>query len=55
MKPREFHDDEESLLVAAYDRGEFKPVKDQKMEKGIAVAAAKRYRAKSRGQTSTSS
>ena len=42
MKKREFHDDEERRLVTAYERGEFKPVKDQKGAKRTAVQAAKR-------------
>lgn len=43
MKKRGFHDDEEGQLITAYERGEFKPVKDQKAAKGAAVQAAKRY------------
>lgn len=38
-----FIDQEEKELVAAYEAGEFRPVKDQKAEKRTAVAAAKRY------------
>jgi len=33
MKKRKFHDDEERKLITAYERGEFKPVKDQKKAK----------------------
>ncbi len=43
MKKTKYHDDEENELVAAYARGEFRPVKDQKREKQAAVQAAKRY------------
>lgn len=43
MKKREFHDDEEQKLIVAYERGEFKPVKDQKRAKRAAVQAARRY------------
>jgi predicted DNA binding CopG/RHH family protein len=43
MKKREFYDDEEKNLVTAYDRGEFKPVKDQKKANRAAVQAAKSY------------
>lgn len=43
MKKQEFHDDEERKLITAYDRGEFKPVKDQKGAKQAAVQAARRY------------
>jgi predicted DNA binding CopG/RHH family protein len=43
MKKRGFHDDEEKKLIAAYERGEFKPVKDQKGAKRTAVEAATRY------------
>ncbi len=42
MKKR-FMDDEEKELVAAYEAGEFKPVKNQSEEKGAAVRAARRY------------
>jgi predicted DNA binding CopG/RHH family protein len=38
-----FVDDEERELVAAYEAAEFKPVANQKDQKRIAVAAAKRY------------
>ena len=43
MKKREFRDEEEEKLITAYERGEFKPVKDQKTEKQIAVTAARRW------------
>jgi len=43
MKKRDFHDDEEKELIAAYERGEFRPVKDQKKATRAAVQAAKRY------------
>jgi predicted DNA binding CopG/RHH family protein len=43
MKTRGFHDDEEEKLITAYERGEFKPVKDQKGAKQAAVQAARRY------------
>jgi predicted DNA binding CopG/RHH family protein len=43
MKKREFHDDEERKLITAYERGEFKPVKNQKRAKRTAVQAAERY------------
>lgn len=36
-------DDEEKEIVAAYEAGELKPVKNQSAEKRIAVEAAKRY------------
>lgn len=34
---------EEKALITAYERGEFKPVKDQKGAKQTALKAAKRY------------
>ena len=43
MKKAEFYDDDERKLIAAYERGEFKPVKNQKGAKRTAVQAAKRY------------
>jgi predicted DNA binding CopG/RHH family protein len=43
MKKATFSDEEERKLMAAYERGEFKPVKDQKRAKRTAVQAAKRY------------
>jgi predicted DNA binding CopG/RHH family protein len=42
MKKPGFHD-EEKKLITAYERGEFKPVKDQRRAKQTAVQAAKRY------------
>ena len=36
-------DDEEKKLIAAYERGEFKPVKDQKGARHTAIESAKRY------------
>jgi predicted DNA binding CopG/RHH family protein len=46
MKKQEFYDDEEKQVITAYERGEFKPVKDQKKAKRTAIQAAKRYRRK---------
>ena len=43
MKKREFHNGEDEKLVAAYERGEFKPVKNQKAAKRTAVRAARSY------------
>ena len=43
MKRRRFHDDEERDLIAAYENGEFTPVKDQQSAKQTAVEAARRY------------
>ena len=43
MKKRGFYDDEEKKLITAYERGEFKPVKDEKGAKQAAVEAARRY------------
>lgn len=43
MKKREFHDGDEKQLIAAYERGEFRPVKNQKGAKQTAVQAARRY------------
>jgi predicted DNA binding CopG/RHH family protein len=43
MKKRGFHDDDEKKLLAAYERGEFRPVKDQKRAKQTAAEAARRY------------
>ena len=43
MKRRQFYDDEERELIAAYESGEFRPVKDQQSAKRTAVEAAKRY------------
>ena len=43
MKRRRFHDDDERDLIAAYESGEFRPVKDQQGAKQTAVEAARRY------------
>ncbi len=43
MKKLGFHNDEEKNLITAYERGEFRPVKDQKRAKQAAVQAARRY------------
>ena len=43
MKKRGSHDDEEKKLIAAYEGGEFRPVKDQKKAKQAAIEAARRY------------
>jgi predicted DNA binding CopG/RHH family protein len=43
MKKRRFHDNEERTLITAYERGEFRPVKDQDGANGTAREAAKRY------------
>jgi predicted DNA binding CopG/RHH family protein len=43
MKRRGFLDDEERDLVAAYESGEFRPVKDQQIAKQTAIQAARRY------------
>ena len=43
MKKPEFQDDEERALIAAYEAGEFKPVKDEKAARKSAVQAARRY------------
>jgi hypothetical protein len=40
---RRFHDGEERATIAAYERGEFKPVKGQKVAKKAAIGAARRY------------
>ena len=37
------NDDEEKKLIAAYERGEFRPVKDQKGARRAAVESARRY------------
>jgi len=44
MKKREFHDDEEREQIAAYERGEFRPARDQKGAKLTALQAARRYK-----------
>jgi predicted DNA binding CopG/RHH family protein len=43
MKRRRFHDDEERDLITAYEKGEFRPVEDQRRAKQAAVQAARRY------------
>jgi predicted DNA binding CopG/RHH family protein len=43
MKKKISLDQEEEKLVAAYERGEFKPVKDQDKARKEAVEAAQRY------------
>jgi predicted DNA binding CopG/RHH family protein len=43
MKKRGFHDDEERDLITAYERSEFRPVKEQQEAKQTAVHAAGRY------------
>jgi predicted DNA binding CopG/RHH family protein len=40
---RRFHDQEERETIAAYERGEFKPIRGQKAAKKAAIGAAKRY------------
>jgi predicted DNA binding CopG/RHH family protein len=43
MKRRQYYDDEERDVIAAYESGEFRPVKDQQSAKQTAVEAASRY------------
>jgi predicted DNA binding CopG/RHH family protein len=43
MKNPVLHYDEERRLITAYERGEFRPVKDQKRARQDAVDAAKSY------------
>lgn len=43
MKRRDFHDEDERKVITAYERGEFRPVKDQDRAKQEAVHAARRY------------
>ena len=43
MKKPEFIDEEEKNLIAAYDAGEFKPIKNQNAARKTAVQAARRY------------
>jgi predicted DNA binding CopG/RHH family protein len=40
---RRFHDEEERETIAAYERGEFKPVRGQRAAKQAAIGAARRY------------
>jgi hypothetical protein len=43
MKKREFYDDGENKVITAYERGEFRPARDQKGAKQTATQAARRY------------
>lgn len=43
MKRPTYYDHEEKKLVTAYTRGEFRPVRDQKVAKDAVVQAAKRH------------
>ena len=43
MRKDGFHDREEEELIAAYERGEFRPVKDQMGARQTAAEAARRY------------
>jgi predicted DNA binding CopG/RHH family protein len=43
MKKRNFYDDEEKKLIEDYEKGEFKPVRNQKAAKREAEEAARRY------------
>jgi predicted DNA binding CopG/RHH family protein len=43
MKKRDFYDADEQSVITAYERGEFRPVKDQGKAKQEAVQAARRY------------
>jgi predicted DNA binding CopG/RHH family protein len=43
MKKRNFYDDEEKKLIEDYEKGEFKPVRNQKAAKRKAEEAARRY------------
>jgi predicted DNA binding CopG/RHH family protein len=43
MKKTRISDDEERDLITAYERGEFRPVKDQQEAKQTTVHAARRY------------
>jgi predicted DNA binding CopG/RHH family protein len=43
MRRRGFFDDEESNLIGAYERDEFRPVTDQQRAKQTAVRSARRY------------
>jgi predicted DNA binding CopG/RHH family protein len=46
MKNPVFFDEEEKELVAAYEREEFRPVRDQKAARQTAMRAAKSYTSK---------
>lgn len=43
MPKDKFMDEEERALIAAYNRGEFRPSADQEAEKRAAVEAARRF------------
>ncbi len=43
MKKRDFFDEDERDVITAYERGEFRPVRDQGRAKQEAVRAAQRY------------
>lgn len=43
MKKRDFYDEDERDVITAYERGEFRPVKDQDSAKREAELAAGRY------------
>ena len=43
MRKRDFYDEDERNVITAYERGEFRPVKDQRAAKEAAVRAARRY------------
>ena len=43
MKKRSFYDEAERQLVEAYERGEFRPVKNPQTDRRAAVEAARRY------------
>jgi predicted DNA binding CopG/RHH family protein len=43
MRTSDFYDEEERKVITAYERGEFRPVKDQSGAKETAVSAARRY------------
>lgn len=43
MKKRDYSDEDEKDTIAAYERGEFRPVEDQAKAQEEAMAAAGRY------------
>ncbi len=43
MKKRDFFDEDERDVITAYERGDFRPVRDQGRAKQEAVHAARRY------------
>lgn len=43
MKKRDFFDEDEKDVITAYERGEFRPVKDQDRSTQEALHAARRY------------